>query len=63
MTWRKGDEVFDRHADIFGTVVEDEKDGKVMVKRDWPWDPKAPPEETPELDLEDAAEVRRRYGK
>ena len=61
MSWHKSDEVYCRRKDLFGICATDESDGKVMVKWDWPWDPKAPPEEALELDLEDADEVRARY--
>ncbi len=61
-TWRKGDEVYSRRNDFFGDCLADEKDGTVMVKWQWPQDPKSPPEETQASSLQDANEVQDRYG-
>lgn len=59
--WKNGDRVYDPGGDFFGKVTEDEKDGKVLIKRDLPWDPEAPPEETSTERLEAEDVVRRRY--
>ncbi len=61
MTWRRGDEVYCRSKDFFGICTTNERDGKVMVKWDWPVTPTADPDEMLELDLEDAEEIRARY--
>ncbi len=61
MTWKKGDRVYVHGKDLFGRCGNDEEDGKVNVKLDLPWDPKAPSEEVEAEKLEDACTVRRRY--
>ena len=67
MAWKKGQRVYNRSRGFFGRVAEDEKDGKVLINRGAPWDPKAPPDEVDvtdvtkvEAEVEDV--VRRRYG-
>lgn len=61
MAWKKGQRVYDRSGDFFGCVTEDEKDGKVMIKRDMPWDPKAEPVEVDVDKVEGEAKVRAYY--
>lgn len=44
---KPGDRVFHRRRDLFGTVVEVDyrlDEDRALVKYEWPWDPKAPPE-------------------
>lgn len=46
-----GDRVYHRRADLFGTVVDYRKI-TVLIRYDWPYDPKAEPVWVPMAELE-----------
>lgn len=48
--WRTGERVYVRWMDLLGMITE-VKERTVMVKFEWPWDPKAGPEEVDKREL------------